>query len=340
MPALILAAWLLTGSSSFAQNVIRIIPHLALEEDAERAFVSEKQRSSGIVEGAGGLLRISYTSSIPVPTFVTPFNSETTYNPGDTLQLELPSGTQQIAEIDITAHSAWKPWHNKYYVLFLSSAEDNAVTIDDVQLQPVSFWETVSAAISHVFEPEIYKVSTVHLMMGYRMLGVSLLPLLGMIALFVAGILLARRASTGTVLLVLAGFSLFYSARVTADMVSWSADHQKEWRKGETYAVADDMHSVAAFLQQEAHTSASPQRVSICHDSTNYYTKLLRYLLYPIPVITEQGTGPLPTYMVVAKKIHWSFDDGILDCGGRRVRADKLDTFQKGATVFLVTEEL
>jgi hypothetical protein len=71
----------------------------------------------------------------------------------------------------------------------------------------------------------------------------------------------------------------------------------------------------------------------------NFYPKMLRYFLYPIPVSTELKDIPRATHVVVASKLQWSYDGKTLVCGAIAKPAKEIATFPDGSVLFAVTSQ-
>ena len=143
-------------------------------------------------------------------------------------------------------------------------------------------------------------------------------------------VLWKRKAALFPLLGIAFGAQMLYGARSDFDLTRLSLAHASEWFGSGTYAEAGSTYALADAVRE----LESDVQLAICFDSTDYFAKLLRYDLLPMPV--QIGTEGLlqPTHIAVVRKIDWSFEDGHLKCGSIDAPATLLQEFPDGSRLF------
>ncbi len=318
-----------------AENV-RIRPVLALSSDQSSILASYKEYSEGSVQGAGSKLRISYHSSSPLNGYIAILEG-TTYNPANLYHFLLPADAGGTATIDLTALTTWNGSAHSYYLNFLSDADDTDAEFSQMQFLQTTAGDLIGASLQHLMQVEPYWISSAHFLRGYTILGIPFSILLELLTLIVIGIILLRKGTRALapVLCILIASTFLYALRFDVDLLVYTERHLNEWWRKHTYGEARDLYSVSDALKNDIalhpETSAS---VNVCFDSTDYYAKLVRYFLYPIPVSITGKQEDKMTHVLVTRKTQWSYDGTILHCGEINQRAKRIQTFNDGSALF------
>ena len=333
--ATVLSAFLLLSTPAFAETfVLQAEP--ALLRDNTAILAANRQSTEGIVEGPGDTLRIFYGSSVPLEGFLAPLLEGGSYNHGDMLYFHLPPSADGQALVDITAIPSWSPRHAAYFLTFVSASEETDAVFREITLSSDnSLPHLFGVILRHFFTPERFRVSSFHLLFGYRILNIPFTVMIGLLLFLAVGcVLYAKRASTAllpTGLATILCFLLLYQARFAVDLGVLSFRHLREWYGQHTYAQAGSMYAIAEEMPRDT------QGIVVCFDSTDYDGKLLRYLLSPIPVyLANQSNRPFDR-IYVSKKLDWSYEDGILTCGDVHAPAQLEQEFPDGSSLFSLT---
>lgn len=330
-----LTAAFAAGVAAAQDDALRITPVPAIGTAVADIARSSEQMAEGTVVGGGRWLRVVYRSGVPIAGFVAPMRGAS-YNPVDMMAFELPASPDPArAEIDLSASPSWNPSEKPYLVTLASPASALPPEIQGVEFVAAGAGDVAGAFIRHLAGRESYVISTYHHLRGYRVLGVGLVPIA--VALFaiacVASIVLRRGAAITGLLAVALGAQLLYGARVGIDLVRLSAAHGFEWTSRGTYGEAGSMYDLADAVREDA-DGREDARLAVCFDSTDYFAKILRYRLLPIPVdMTTDGAVP-PTHVAVVRKIDWTFDGGRLRCGSIDAPATLVREFPDGSRLF------
>lgn len=310
-----------------------LVPTLALDGEQFSILSDYRESADGMVNGAGSRLRITYHSSTPLNAFIAPMIDDTAYNPAQMYRFVLPATSLGTENIDLTALSSWSPAHTNYYLSFLSGKEETDAEFSEMTIHGGSFFTTVSAAFFQLWQSEPYWVSNAHLLRGYFILGIPFSVVFGLLTIIVATAFFVRKKRQLAITILLMGV-LLYNLRFGIDLLRYSVTHVREWETSHTYGEPQDLYEVADAL------NAMPNvlHVSVCFDSTDYYAKLLRYLLYPTNVHINQSIEKA-THVVVTRKIDWDYTNGILRCGTSFTHAaTKLKEFPSGSIIFSLTQ--
>lgn len=341
--------WMLLSFTSFALFLsgfslahaaeTHIRPSRALSSDQYTILAGYQESADGTVVGRGAFLKIVYSSSIELNGYVAIMHDDATYNPAEMNSFTLPADSDGTAIIDLRTLPTWTPGTHIFYLSFLSSSAQTDTQFKEMTLIAPQFTDTISAAFSHLFAVEPYWVSSAHLLRGYSMLHVSFSLILGIILVLLTVIVILRKRSASIPLILtwLLLFSFFYSTRVAADLAIHTVAHIKDWSTSHTYAQAGDLYSAAEVLKKDIEARGTPASVSVCFSSTDYYAKLLRYLLYPVPVILEGKLTPDTTHVLVTHDLDWDETDGVLRCGSINAPVTLIQSFPDGSVLYSIT---
>lgn len=316
-----------------------IRPVRALSSDQYTILSSYQESADGIVEGAGAFLKIGYTSGVDLNGYVVIMNPDQTYNPADMNSFILPEDRNGTATLDLRTLPNWTPSSHLYYLSFLSPSVQTDTQFSEMTILPASVLDTVSAAFLQFSSIEPYWVSSMHLLHGYRVLNTSFALILGILLLMSTLFFIIRKKSAAApaIFLTLIAGLLFYSARFTTDLTVHSLTHVKEWITTHGFGQAGDTYNVADALKKHAALTRSPAAASVCFSSTDYYAKLLRYLVYPLPVTMSGQLLPATTHVVVTHHLNWSDDNGNLRCGSINHPATLIESFPDGTALYSLT---
>ncbi len=321
-----------TSGVAYAQSdVLRITPVPALGTEVANIARASEQMAEGTVVGGGRWLRVTYTSDAGLSGFVAPMLGAQ-YNPVDMLRFDLPSAdAASTVDVDLSASPSWNPTEKTYLIVLASPASETPPEVLGVEILPGG---VVGAFFRHFASPESFVISTYHQLRGYRILGIGLVPVLALLfALACVALMIRWKAAAFLPLLGLAlTAQLLYGARVAVDQLRLSAVHAMEWSNG-TYGEAGSTYELAEAVRETAKEQPD-MTLGVCFDSTDYFAKLLRYDLLPIPVVWTGNAIADATHVAVIRKIDWSYDDGRLRCGELNVPAALLEEFSDGSRLF------
>ncbi len=333
---LIGAIFLATPVAGFAEKEVHLTPTLELnQEDAARRLASPKTQTMQ-VEGAGAKLKITYSSSLPIDVDIAPMVKTSSFDPADLGHTTLPAGQYMVALIDLTVAPSWKPWGSRYYLAFFVNAQNVDAEMQEITVVPGGFGTIFKTAFRHLFEVEEYQVATPHALRGHRIIGFSLTFLTGLALILAVVVLFVRKKGSDAILAACMMAVLFYSAVFGLDALRFTTDHLGEWWGQHTYAQAGSVYQVADELRAENERGHAVQGVYVCTTSTDYMTKVLRYLLYPTPVSIAAEQVNTSTHMLVTGIGDWSYENGLLHCGRIDGPATKVREFADGSVLFSV----
>ena len=316
-----------------AATVIR--PEPALATDISALVTSVQQQSDGIIEGDGNLLHMLYTSSVQIHAFMAPFRTEEAYNPKDMVRFVLPAHAQGDVLIDLAASPAWSSGSHRYFLAFFSTSTESDTAFHTMEFGYSDGPVLLGAAAAHFVQPEQLRFSSYHLLSGWRVLGMPVALIAGLLTLLVAAAtwlasgktVRARRAVS-----VLLWAILLYQARFALDLTRATARNLSSWSRTGVYSDEGSVTLVADAVREAMAIRSTPSLLSVCHDTTNLYAKALRYFLAPLPVALHDD--PKATHVLVYQKFLWSFENGILTCGGIKAPAKELQKFPDGSILY------
>ena len=285
------------------------------------------------LEGRGGTLRLRYTADAPVDGFIAPARADGAFAFGDLLHFALAPGQEHDVTVPVSRSPAWSPLADHFSLTFLPQT-GKTITVQTAVLEPDPVWTLPVTAVRQLAEEEPYKVSTYHVLTGYRVFGWRLVPLLGVLMILAAfAVLVWTRGNLRSALAVILTGIVLYQARFGIDLLRFSYAHAREWYGEGTYASAESMYNVASFLR--GHIAGTQQtEIFVCSDAPNYNAKLLRYLLYPRRVHEKLLADRPPTHVVATRDAYWQYGKGVLTCGAIIHNANQLHAWPDGTAVF------
>ncbi len=316
-----------------------ITPVQTLSSDQYTILSQYQESADGTVEGAGARLRIVYSSSVPLNGYIAILDAQGSYNPANMDSFALSADRDGRAILDLRVLPGWTPFTHQYYLSFLSSASQTDTQFSDMTVVPGTFLDTIAAGFIHFSARESYWVSSAHFLHGYNIYGYSFAAMLGCLMIVSVFVVMLWKRSQGipvVISVLIVGF-LVYDARVAVDLTRLSVAHLHEWLTQGTYSQAGDLYTVANALKKEIKMSKKPAAVSVCFSSTDYYAKLLRYEMYPIPVALTGTLLPQTTHVVVTHDLHATESGGILHCGGIDHAARLVESFPDGTKLYSLT---
>lgn len=312
---------------------LTITPELALSSDQYGVLSSYKQFSEGSIAGAGARLSFEYSTSDELNAYIAILDDTGFYNPADLYHFVLPATQGQRVHVKLNALTTWSPGHHVYYINFVSNAETTDAQFGQMLVTPSTFIQTVGAIITHPFSLEPFWVSSAHLLRGYRILSTSLSAILGLILCIGIAVLLIikRKEALYQLLGILVAAVLLYNLRVSTDLTIHSVKHLHSWMTNYSYGEARDTYGAADSLIAD---EIENKNVSVCFDSTDYFAKLFRYLVYPVPVTMTSDITENTTHVLVTHALEWNYENGILQCGNINKAATKISEFPDGTVLF------
>ncbi len=330
---LIGAILLATPVAGFAEQVM-LTPSLELDQAAATRRLGSPKTQTMQVEGAGAQLKITYSSSLPIDVDLAPMVKTSSFDPADLGHTTLPAGKDMIALIDLTVAPSWKPWGSRYYVAFFVNAENVDAEMQEITVVRGGVGSILNAAFRHLFEAEEYQVATPHALRGHRIIGFSLTLIMGLATLLAA--VIVRKKGTRMIITTCFLGILAYSTVFGLDVLRFTVGHASEWWGQYTYAQAGSVYQVADELRAENARGHEVKGIHVCTTSTDYMTKVLRYLLYPTPVSIAAEDVNTSTHMLVTGIGDWSYENGLLHCGRIDGPATKVREFVDGSVLFSV----
>jgi hypothetical protein len=315
---------------SFAQAKTVVSVHPISPEEHAALLATYKSSSEGKIGGEGTALRLRYTTPTPLRSLIVKFATEQGFDPADLVGFTMPAASDGEVIVDLTGLPGWSPGTAQYLLSFYSSELEGAAQVTEVEIMKGSPMDTARAALSQFMQPEDFKVSSYHMLRGYRILGVPLILIIGIPGIILTGALFWRRKPVLALMILLIA-NLLYSTRVSADLLRFSAEHLGEWYAKGTYDQAGSMHEIATWVRRNL---PSTSHIFVCHDSTDYYSKVLRMFAYPIRVTATPTIALPPTHVLITRKLSWSIEEGILSCGPLKVAAEERARFSDGSVLF------
>ncbi len=321
---------------------VTIVPQLIdSSEPVTRALQENQGHASTNLKGKGASLRLVYSSESPLQVYMVATDDQGSFVPTDFMSFSLPAAPQQAeAIIDLTVSPGWSPGEQQYVLHLLSPREDAQASFYEAEFLPASGAAMLAVPFKHFLRAEPYTPGTFHALFGYRVLGTSVTIILGLITVLFAvallGVLGFRSAKTVFILLIAA--QLVYSLRFGLDLVRFSNQHLREYASTGSFDEAGFTYTTAADIRQLALASSSPVSVYFCRDGTNFKEKLLRYFVYPIPVVSDATGATKATMVLVSGKFKqgYSFADNRLQCGDIEQPAKTISTYPDGTELYLL----
>ncbi len=318
---------------------LTITPTLDVTAEEARERTESAKQSDSLIEGQGDRLVITYSSPVRINVDLAPQRRGSGYDPAEMLHFTLPPGSQSQATVDLTPTPGWSPFHQTYYITFFSPAGGEKAQIHNFDFLSWRWGSLLRAAVGHLAIRDQYQVSTYHALRGYNILSFPLSVIIGLatvLAMLLLFLLRDRRALTAMIMTLSLG-TLAYVAWFGIDLARFTATNLQEWYGEHTYSKAGSSEDLAQAIRGEAAKSSVPLFVYVCHDTTDFYTKMLRYFLYPIPVSMKPEDIARATHIVVAYKLQWRYDRGELTCGNATGPAKKIAAFVDGSVLYSST---
>lgn len=307
---------------------------VSASSQVEQALKENKGRASLSLEGKGGYLSLQYAASEPMKIYAVPLDAKGSYVPTDFLVFSLPAATENTVLIDLTVSPGWTPKNHTWKINALTEHENVAAEFLTVDFIPASPIKEATTMFNQLFTPEAYTPSTFHALRGYRVFATPVVPILGILTLITALILALKnpRQSVRLCVLVFVSGSLLYQARFAVDLIRFSYEHLTEYRAG-TYDEAGSVYEIAKTLEAAPTTST----VYVCRDGTNYKEKILRYMVYPLQVSSQDEDAKNAAYAVVMNKFDWTYET-VLNCGVLKRPATKIKDYPDGSVLFSLAQ--
>lgn len=293
----------------------------------EQAIRDSGGHASTTIEGDGRWLRLGYESTEDITLFIMPLTGPNQLNPADATMLVLPRGTSMDVTIDLSVAPSWRPGSLSYLLNLLSTSKDAEVSFLSAEFFPASITELIGIGFRHAMLPEPYSPSSYHALRGQRMFSLPLPIILGIATIILAITIGMYRRSRSVALVIMLMGMMMVGARASFDFIEISREHLTSMLAHGTYDEAGSIYLIGERLRP-----LLPTGIVICRDGTNFQEKILRYLMYPVPVGSSIGVPA--SHVVVEGKIRWSFDHGRLRCGDIDRRASHLASFDDGSEIF------
>lgn len=321
-------------SSAYAATQYITPEIVSASNQVEQALKENKGRASLSLEGQGAYLSLQYTSSEPMRIYAVPLDTNGSYSPTDFVVFTLDAATERSVLIDLTVSPGWTPKNHIWNINALTEHENVAAEFLTVDFIPASTVKQATTMIRQLFTPEAYTPSTFHALRGYRVFAMSIVPILGLLTLIIATILIIRnpRKRIPTYVCVLICGSLLYQGRFAIDLLRFSFEHLREYKAG-TYDEAGSVYEIAKTLRAAPATSS----VYVCRDGTDYKEKILRYMVYPLQVTSNEDHAATAMYAVVMNKFDWSYES-VLNCGALKKPATKIKDYPDGSVLFSLSQ--
>lgn len=330
-------------------QTLRITPALVdSSEPIEQALSKNAGHTSATIKGKGKSLNIKYTASEPIDVFMVPTDNADNFVPTDFVRFTLPKTENGDVEIDLTVSPGWSPKEISYIVYLLSEHESADVGIVSLEFIEPTFLKTVSAAFKHFFTAEPYSPSSYHALRGYRFLGISFVPVLGLLGMAFSVLALVffskeRRLHAVTGIWILA--TMIYGLRLSIDLVRFSAEHVPGYLRGQ-YDEAGSAYDIGALLSTPD-MKPKDNILFVCRDGTNFKEKLLRYASYPLRVTSDPSEASGATLALVMDKLSWNMETvidkkgsrQILHCGPIAREAVKIQSWPDGSILYSLTQQ-
>lgn len=312
---------------------LTIIPTLDLSQEEALARQASTEKADTLIEGKGKSLRILYSSAVRIDADLAILRGGASFDPTEILHFTLPAGKDMEATVDLTVTPGWSPFTRQWRLFLASPPSTTSIDIHTMEFVPSDPASVLRTIAGNVINREVFQVSTFHALRGYRILGFSLATILGIFTFAAAAVFLGLRSPRLAMTTFTVG-SLLYVGWFGIDLARFTAENLTTWLRDGVYNKAGAAAAVADALRSEAKNSPVPLFVYVCHDTTDFYAKVLRYMLYPTPVSVKAEDIPRTTHVLVAGKIAWNYRDGLLTCGNVTGAAHELAQFRDGAVLY------
>jgi hypothetical protein len=127
---------------------------------------------------------------------------------------------------------------------------------------------------------------------------------------------------------------LLYQAWFSVDLLRFTSSHLTDWTQSGTYGALGAVQSIALEIRNESMQAGKASSVFVCTADSDFFTKALRYFLYPATVSLFSEDAPKSNFIVVKNQLEWREDAGLLACRGVEVSARRLQDFPDGSILF------
>lgn len=302
------------------------IPVQQVTEDIaiEQMISDAASHAKADLRGAGSFMELNYTSTSDIDLLILFMHPDGSFISSQTLQMTLPAGSNTTATIDLRKSSAWNP-NERTHRLHFFGKQGGVPMFHGVDFLPASFTETASALWQQLLAEHAYTPSIYHRIAPYRVLGMPITPLVGVLMIAVCFLFLLRKNLRLSLYIILAA-TLLVHARFSLDATRYTFDHVWTWMTKQAYASAGSLPQVASDLLKE-----NAERVYLCNDGTTYAQKLLQYHAYPTVVTTKN-----PTHVVVHRSFDWSFTGNTLYCHEDVFQVNKVQAYSDGSSLYRI----
>ena len=300
------------------------VPVKLLSEDItiEEVISHSVSNAQADIKGKGDAMQLTYSVQEPLTVFVAFRKKDGAFSVFNTIQTILPAGIKQEATIDLTISPQWSIGENSFRLFFFSDSKQGAI-FHDIEFIDATTGKTLSTAAKHLTMIQPYSPASYHRFPGLRVLGIPMVPVIG-IAMLLAVLLLLILKKKHLLFPFIIIVALACHARFSLDALYYSWIHTNEWLRNNTYATAGSLPAIAKDLLAEDASSAY-----LCHTGTTYAKKLLQYHAFPVLI-----TGGTPSHIVVHRSIDWSYNDSVLRCDGQEFSANLLETYNDGSALY------
>lgn len=318
-----------------AADILHIAASPDLIPEEAQFRVDAQQINPVTIEGSGDRLEITYISPDPIALDIAPQRRGSSVDPAEILHVTLPAG-EHTAIVDITATPGWSPLRQAYVFWSFTTEKGAKAEISGIRFLPASYGSILNAALHHLSIRETYQVSLHHTLRGTMTLGWPFALPVGILTLVAAGVIsrLRRRAFVLPALITLSIGALLFGAWSGIDLTRFTVSNLRDWYGKGIYSQAGSAALVSERFRKEARRSSDSPLLYVCHDKSDFYPKMLRYFLYPLPVSSKPEDVMHATHVIVARTLSWKYKEGLLTCGGLSGNAKKIAEFPDASVLF------
>jgi hypothetical protein len=280
---------------------------------------------------SGSHLHLTYSSSHLLPIEITVPG----WNIDDNLIAILPASKKGDVLLDLRPSPSWSP-SQKGIILRLYWTGNDAPQV----MWAGTEWHGgllshTNAVLGHTFTQQHLNSTSMATMEGYRMAGISLSVILGLLLFAVAGIALLRTPKRALSIAMMSAIimMMLFGVRFTADVAMGTVSDQREWWAQESYSDMGYLYASARILKEES-AKEKEMRVGAC----NRLATALRYFLSPIPV--ESGAAGFSTATHGVLSNVWDSAQERFSCEGKTRSGVVIKSFSNGEAVVRFTSEL
>ena len=315
--------------------ILLFVPFSAFAAEADVQRISDGTRIEQMLNAAqsratadlterGTTMELTYSSPAPLDVLVLFLHANGLFDPLESLVVTLPEGTRNTVHIDLTGSAGWTPFERTYRLHFLSRSAEGA-SFEDIEFTGDSLVATAIAAAKQLVLPLPYTPSSYHRIPSYTVIGIPIIPTVGVLLIVITLLLTRKRPRIALTLIIC--ITVVLQARYSLDLLRYAVAHTSEWYTKHTYATAGSLPRIGTDLQKDDSTG-----VYLCHTGTSYAKRVLAYHAYPV-LITEES----PSHAVVHSSTDWSYERGVLRCGSKSFRAREQHEYTDGSLLFTVS---